>query len=377
MGKSQRRRATRKSHHESATSRPETNGRVSGSPREPVIYELPKRQFGPLFWLLFGIQCGALLYPRGRNFEDPPMAIMIEHFDVVHTINTEGLLALQNWFVVLGVVLGVAVDWVLVIITYSVGASMSNGAYIKTPVLLAVAYRYLLPLFGSALRITAWVTSNYIVQMLDAPRPLRCLAAACTNYLIYYCFFAEAWTPYSSYMAPLVGGLLLIFFFSVSISSHFLYLIVILRALGVPRVIGVLVVGGLFSIISYFDIFCDRQLAAVIYQEDNGIVVDDTFLALSNAPVRKRPRFETNAARQGRWAYWRLYYSRRGNEVALKRLEKLERRACDICGRQADVDEPRCAVCDGCGDRRYCGTLCQRADWILNKHSEKCSGASR
>ena len=88
-------------------------------------------------------------------------------------------------------------------------------------------------------------------------------------------------------------------------------------------------------------------------------------------------RFETNAARQGRWAYWRLYYSRRGNEAALKRLEKLERRACDICGRQADVDEPRCAVCDGCGDRRYCGTLCQRADWILNKHSEKCSGASR
>ena len=152
---------------------------------------------------------------------------------------------------------------------------------------------------------------------------------------------------------------------------------VILRAFGVPRVIGFLVVGGLFSIITYFDIFKDRELAAVIYQEDNDVNPNDTFLSLSNVSVRMRPRFETNAARQGRWAYWRLYYSRRGNEAALKRLEKLERRACDICGRQADVDEPRCAVCDGCGDRRYCGTLCQRADWILNKHSEQCSGASR
>ena len=144
---------------------------------------------------------------------------------------------------------------------------------------------------------------------------------------------------------------------------------VILRTFGVPRVIGFLVVGGLVSYTSYYDIFCDRELAAIIYQEDS--------IVTSSAPVRKRPRFETNAARKQRWAYWRLYYSKRGNEAALKRLEKLERRACDICGRQADVDEPRCAVCDGCGDRRYCGTLCQQADWILNKHSEQCSGASR
>ena len=151
----------------------------------------------------------------------------------------------------------------------------------------------------------------------------------------------------------------------------------ILRAFGVPRVIGFLVVGGLFSFISYFDIFKDRELAGVIYQEDSAVTPDDSLLALSNLSVRKRPRFETNAARQRRWAYWRLYYSKRGNEAALKRLGKLERRACDVCGRQADVDEPRCAVCDGCGERRYCGVLCQRVDWIMNKHSENCSGASR
>ena len=280
MGKSQRRRATRKSHHESAKGRVETNVRAPGpgSLGEPVLYDV----------------------------------------------------------------------------------TMSY--------LLVVAYFYSLPLVGSALRITAWYAFNYIVQCLDAPRPLRCLAAACTNYLIYYCFFAEAWAPFSNYMGPLVGGLLLIYFF-VGTSSHFLSLTVILRTFGVPRVIGFLVVGGLVSYTSYYDIFCDRELAAIIYQEDS--------IVTSSAPVRKRPRFETNAARKQRWAYWRLYYSKRGNEAALKRLEKLERRACDICGRQADVDEPRCAVCDGCGERRYCGVLCQRVDWIMNKHSENCSGASR
>jgi len=291
---------------------------------------------------------------------------MIEHFDVIHTINTEGLLALQDWFVVLGVVLGVALDWALGITAFFVGALMRN--YVTTSYLLVVAYFYSLPLVGSALRITAWYAFNYIVQCLDAPRPLRCLAAACTNYLIYYCFFAEAWAPFSNYVGPLVGGLLLIYFF-VGTSSHFLSLTVILRTFGVPRVIGFLVVGGLVSYTSYYDIFCDRELAAIIYQEDS--------IVTSSAPVRKRPRFETNAARKQRWAYWRLYYSKRGNEAALKRLEKLERRACDICGRQADVDEPRCAVCDGCGERRYCGVLCQRVDWIMNKHSENCSGASR
>ena len=158
-------------------------------------------------------------------------------------------------------------------------------------------------------------------------------------------------------------------------ASKLLGSVAVLRTIGIPRIIGFIMVSAYFFTRAIFDIFCERAWAQILKVDDPVAVESIMFPPMP--PFARRPRYETNTARETRWAYWRLYYSKRGNEAALKRLGKLERRACDICGRQADVDEPRCAVCDGCGDRRYCGTLCQRADWILNKHSEQCSGASR
>ena len=78
MGKAQRRRATRKSHHESATGQPETNGRPAEAPSSPATPphkpDLPDRhtlhrgvKFGPLFNFLFGCHAGFLLFSLGSG----------------------------------------------------------------------------------------------------------------------------------------------------------------------------------------------------------------------------------------------------------------------------------------------------------------------
>ncbi|CAH0377860.1 unnamed protein product [Pelagomonas calceolata] len=380
MGKAQRRRATRKSHHESATSRPATNDRVleateppAAPPHKPDLpdrHTLHRVEFGPLFNFFFGWHTGFLLFSLGSGYLGD---MTMEHFDVMHTINTEGLLALQSWSVMAGVVVGFALDWL-----WTVGLTLAGSLFVfpvASLVFLAVAYSYSLPLVASALRGAVLISSSFTVHSCDAPKSLRLLAAAGQIYLIYYGFFGGVWAPFSSgYVAPL-AFLFAVYLLSPVAGGRLLGSVALLRNMGIPRVIGFIMVSAYFFTKAIFDIFCERVWAQILKVDDP--VVVERFIFPPMPPFARRSRYETNAARETRWAYWRLYHSKRGNEAALKRLGKLERRACDVCGRQADVDEPRCAVCDGCGDRRYCGVHCQRADWTRDKHSEKCSGASR
>ena len=54
-----------------------------------------------------------------------------------------------------------------------------------------------------------------------------------------------------------------------------------------------------------------------------------------------------------------------------QRRDKIARRLCDVCGRQADLDGPRLPTCSACDLRRYCDESCQAADWAAG-HRSNC-----
>ena len=57
----------------------------------------------------------------------------------------------------------------------------------------------------------------------------------------------------------------------------------------------------------------------------------------------------------------------------VRRWWKMARRLCDVCGKQGRISKPTFPRCDACGVVRYCGEVCQRADWEA-KHSRLCPG---
>ena len=104
MGKAQRRRATRKSHHESATGQPETNGRPAEAPSSPATPphkpDLPDRhtlhrgvKFGPLFNFLFGCHAGFLLFSLGSGHLGD---MTMEHFDCATSESRASLVSLWS-----------------------------------------------------------------------------------------------------------------------------------------------------------------------------------------------------------------------------------------------------------------------------------------
>ena len=99
--------------------------------------------------------------------------------------------------------------------------------------------------------------------------------------------------------------------------------------------------------------------------------------ARQNAVLRRWrvPRWEDyDHGKKARLPFWRAYHRERGHEKELKLMEKLERRTCDVCGLVGAANGPRFGVCDLCGEQRYCSILCQRTDWSIFDHSEKCTG---
>ena len=74
--------------------------------------------------------------------------------------------------------------------------------------------------------------------------------------------------------------------------------------------------------------------------------------------------------------YWKTYHRDRGHAEAIKIMEKIERRRCDVCGLEGAVTGPRFGVCDACGVRTYCSELCQQGDWEYGGHKEECAGSA-
>ena len=53
------------------------------------------------------------------------------------------------------------------------------------------------------------------------------------------------------------------------------------------------------------------------------------------------------------------------------RVRKRDRRTCDVCGVQGDLNDPPFPTCH-CGEWRYCGEACQVEDWGRG-HAEECA----
>jgi hypothetical protein len=54
-----------------------------------------------------------------------------------------------------------------------------------------------------------------------------------------------------------------------------------------------------------------------------------------------------------------------------RRVRKRDRRTCDVCGVQGDLNDPPFPTCH-CGEWRYCGEACQVEDWGRG-HAEECA----
>jgi len=54
-----------------------------------------------------------------------------------------------------------------------------------------------------------------------------------------------------------------------------------------------------------------------------------------------------------------------------RKVRKMNRRTCDICGLEADENDPPLPTCD-CGVWRYCGEECQAQHWAAG-HAEECA----
>ena len=61
-----------------------------------------------------------------------------------------------------------------------------------------------------------------------------------------------------------------------------------------------------------------------------------------------------------------------GHRECCSLIRRQRRRTCDVCGCQGHDDQLPFPVCGACGTRRYCGEECQRWDWEVGRHAQKC-----
>ena len=281
-------------------------------------------------------------------------------FDAMWTIKTQGLLALQSWTMICGVIVG----WLFTRALDVVMAHIYNIHGFSFEVMIAaplVASSYDLPIWSSTFRFLRWLTASENAISCDAPVAMRLLAVAYESccvvgpYLLgtadlafwgknrgslFICFVLLLWRN--------VAGLHATFLFAVpslllSLSGY----------------------GGLalafFVVLRLIDVFApERSLLERLRPGERYLWT-----------VKRGMRWQKNADRAKRLAYWHTYFRDRGDDAAEKILEKSERRMCDVCGRQGAVRGPRYAECGACGQRRYCSVKCQRKDWEAG-HAKLC-----
>ena len=285
-------------------------------------------------------------------------------FDAMWTIKTQGLLALQSWTMICGVIVGWlftrALDVVLA--HFYVLSSLLFEVLIAAPI---VASSYQVPIWSSTFRFLRWLTASEVALSRDAPLALRLLAVAYESRCVV--------GPYLLGDADVTfwfRGMAIICFYMLctrdfpGLHATFLFAVpsLLLSRGGVGRTTRY---GG--PALAFFVIF--RLIE--IFAPERGLIErlspGDKYLWT----VACGMRWEKNADRAKRLAYWHTYFRDRGDAAAEKILEKSERRMCDVCGRQGAVRGPRYAECGACGQRRYCSVKCQRKDWEAG-HAKLC-----
>ena len=375
MGKSNRRRASRgaaaksASHNGSAAPAAPTAPAETTPEVEVVISRRAARVNKSFSKIMVGMYAGfCCMYPGGF-FQKDPCPLDLRAYDTAWKVQKEGLLALDSWFLIAGVILGVAVDWTLALLGTAVTFLFYDKLFLG---LMFVAYCYSLPMIAFMLRVVAWSVPSWVMNCQDAPVPLRYLVNALQIHLILPHLTApgacaEFFRFLLSSPAGLLASLLLCFvWFNYRGASmfSFMFFVASLPLTLVHPDIGKLV-------------FCYLMLlCALEVRSPNALRPDSVNQNPKSTYVWCYPRWETPINIQHRTAYWKTYHRERGHAEAIKIMEKIERRRCDVCGLEGAVTGPRFGVCDACGVRTYCSELCQQGDWEYGGHKEECAGSA-
>ncbi len=309
-----------------------------------------------------GLWCGFWLYPGGF-FSGSYSPLDMCQFDLSRKVERKGLLALKSWAVVLGVILGVAIDWVLRVT--SLFLSRFRWRFIEMfGVAFAASFCYSLPWYAYVVRFAIWDTTASVCVTRDAPVPARILAIA------YECRLVAPYLVRGG-LDPLFSSatgfcIVLAVFFWNSIMLNFFGRFWIGASCLCSRFIAPTVGFAMFFCTVLSQVL-ETLSPSTFYETWNNP-------SYSNWTWRVQRWEDYDHGKTARLPFWRAYHRERGHEKELKQMEKLERRTCDVCGLVGAANGPRFGVCDLCGERRYCSILCQRTDWKIFDHSEKCDG---
>lgn len=378
MGKSNRRRASRgaaaksASHNGSAAPAAPTAPAETTPEVEVVISRRAARVNKSFSKIMVGMYAGfCCMYPGGF-FQKDPCPLDLRAYDTAWKVQKEGLLALDSWFLIAGVILGVAVDWTLALLGTAVTFLFYDKLFLG---LMFVAYCYSLPMIAFMLQVVAWSVPSWVMNCQDAPVPLRYLVILWQCYVIIPHLTAPGACAdifrllLSSPVGLLASLLLCSVWFMVRSASMYSFMFF---AVSLPLTLVHPYVGT--AAFCFLMLMCTVEIISPssfrfegVYQNPNPSWETHTL---------SFPRWESHINIQHRTAYWKTYHRERGHAEAIKIMEKIERRRCDVCGLEGAVTEPRFGVCDACGVRTYCSELCQQGDWEYGGHKEECAGSA-
>ena len=374
MGKSNRRRASRgaaaksASHNGSAAPAAPTAPAETTPEVEVVISRRAARVNKSFSKIMVGMYAGfCCMYPGGF-FQRDPCPLDLRAYDTAWKVQKEGLLALDSWFLIAGVILGVAVDWTFALL----GTGVTFLCYDKLSLgLMFVAYCYSLPMIAFMLRVVAWAVPSWVMYCQDAPALLRYLVILWQCYVVIPHLTApgacaDIFRLLLSSPVGLLASLAICYvWFNYRAASMFSFMFF---AVSLPLTLVHPYVGK--AAFCYLMWGCAGEV-----RSPNALRSDSVNQNPKSSYAWLFPRWESDISIQHRTAYWKTYHRERGHAEAIKIMEKIERRRCDVCGLEGAATGPRFGVCDACGVRRYCSVLCQQCDW-KDGHKDQCAGSS-
>ena len=250
--------------------------------------------------------------------------VFMGEFAAIWTIKTQGLLALQSWTMIGGVIAGWLFTRALdVVLAHTMCLSAFLFEVLIGAPLVASSYDGALPICWSTFRFLRWLTASEVALSRDAPVALRLLAIAYESRCV---------------VGPYLLGTADLAFWGKNYGAVFTcFAVLFMRTLpGLHATFLFAVPSLLLSLSGYGGLalaFYVVLRLIEVFAPERGLLErlspGDKYLWT----VACGMRWEKNDARAKRLAYWHTYFRDRGDDAAEKILEKSERRMCDVCGR--------------------------------------------